>query len=243
MEARRKKTIEAKVKAMQREIYSRRRELWKSTPDPIALLDPAKAFALLGVQFEEPEEICFSIEDTYIGVPASRYAGYVDRKNRKVAISQRFKPESRRFTAAHELGHWILHEDGIYFRIHYRDRPLAGGERVEKGRPEIEIEADYFAACYLMPEKILLQRFREHFGFDTFKGLELNEDLAFRLSFGAPAEATATELVQNGIRFRSILAASCLPMRKASHACSLAKLFRVSSLAIAIRLEELGLVV
>ena len=60
----------------------------------------------------------------------------------------------RRFTLAHEYGHYILHE-GIRthtdteFRVNYRDRSSSEATFVE------EIEANYFAACILMPRGLL----------------------------------------------------------------------------------------
>ncbi len=58
----------------------------------------------------------------------------------------------RRFTIAHEIGHFVLHQEGC--------RPERGGAdaagRVEEG------EADAFAAELLMPERLVREAVRTH---------------------------------------------------------------------------------
>ena len=62
--------------------------------------------------------------------------------------TQIFEHPANIFTIAHEFGH------------HYLGHPLQNGAIIcdsdsvlEKNKPEQEKEADYFAACFLMPEK------------------------------------------------------------------------------------------
>ena len=59
----------------------------------------------------------------------------------------------RRFTIAHEIGHFVLHPQLA--------RPERGGQVTEAGRVE-EREADAFAAELLMPEHQVRQAAREH---------------------------------------------------------------------------------
>jgi hypothetical protein len=58
----------------------------------------------------------------------------------------------RRFTIAHEIGHFVLHPE--------RGRPERGGVVNEAGRME-EREADAFAAELLMPEHLVRDAVRE----------------------------------------------------------------------------------
>jgi len=58
----------------------------------------------------------------------------------------------RRFTIAHEIGHFVLHPE--------RCRPERGGAVNEAGRME-EREADAFAAELLMPEHLVREAVRE----------------------------------------------------------------------------------
>lgn len=63
-------------------------------------------------------------------------------------------PQRQRFTIAHELGHFLLHE-GITnhvdrsYRVNFRSAESAQATNVE------EIEANYFAASILMPKHML----------------------------------------------------------------------------------------
>jgi hypothetical protein len=59
----------------------------------------------------------------------------------------------RRFTIAHEIGHFVLHQEP--------SRPERGGAVDEVGRRE-EREADAFAAELLMPEHLVREAVREH---------------------------------------------------------------------------------
>lgn len=60
----------------------------------------------------------------------------------------------QRFTLAHELGHYLLHRDleshsDTDFRVKFRNRRSSEATDVE------EIEANFFAACLLMPTPFL----------------------------------------------------------------------------------------
>ena len=62
------------------------------------------------------------------------------------------------FTITHELGH------------HYLGHPLQNGAIIcdsdsvfGKNKPEQEKEADYFAACFLMPENLVKRKWTEFF--------------------------------------------------------------------------------
>lgn len=46
--------------------------------------------------------------------------GIIDNKNSKISISSMYLPEVKNFTAAHELGHALLHDKLIL----HRDKPL-----------------------------------------------------------------------------------------------------------------------
>jgi len=59
----------------------------------------------------------------------------------------------RRFTIAHEIGHFVLHQEGCH--------PALGGVADEAGSVE-EGEADEFAAELLMPERLVREAVRTH---------------------------------------------------------------------------------
>jgi len=85
-------------------------------------------------------------------------------KSKRILINEKLfehRSEGRLvFTCAHEAGHWVLHR-------HYADE--SGKEGAENDaivgeaantRDPIEWQADYFASCLLMPEKLMAEAFR-----------------------------------------------------------------------------------
>lgn len=70
-------------------------------------------------------------------------------------------PQRRRFTAAHELGHYLLHRDlmegqGHLDRLYMEGR---GDNPYAPLSPTHEVEANKFAAALLMPAGVLKQRY------------------------------------------------------------------------------------
>jgi Zn-dependent peptidase ImmA (M78 family) len=71
-----------------------------------------------------------------------------------ILVNQGDAPVRRRFSIAHELGHYYLHESSSVFvdrRVRFRDSNSSQGTNLE------EIEANNFAAELLMPEPFVLQ--------------------------------------------------------------------------------------
>lgn len=71
-----------------------------------------------------------------------------------VGVNSKHSPGRRRFTIAHELAHYLLHEGLLShvdrdFRVNYRNEESSMATNVE------EIEANYFAASILMPSDFL----------------------------------------------------------------------------------------
>jgi Zn-dependent peptidase ImmA (M78 family) len=192
--------------------------------NPIDMLDPALALHLIGYDFALDE----TLGQYYNGGKQVEVAGTIDDATRRVRISRQFAPEIRNFTTAHELGHALLHDA----RGLHRDRPLDGSTM---SRELIEIEADRFASYFLMPERLVRACFNRHFGTDRFS---LDDGTQFALSRGTGFNLAKCRTLRdlsrvlahtesyNGERFQS-----------------LAGQFKVSVEAMAIRLEELGLVV
>ena len=68
------------------------------------------------------------------------------------------------FTWAHEVGHWLLHRKLVGPTSHLDS---AGGEilcRTVDRKKTIEWQADYFAACLLMPDTFVQNAYQEVFG-------------------------------------------------------------------------------
>ena len=218
--------VERFVREQHQLIWSNRKTLFNDhqSRNPIDMIDPIIVLESLGYEVELHGALGQMLHSDQ---RASKVAGLIDKTARKVLLSTGFSIPVRNFTAAHELGHAVMHE----IRGMHRDRATDGSLA---GRGEIEREADIFASLFLMPKKLLEQDFETRFGRFPFRW---NEETRFALggllphARWEPASTRALSLMLssasqfNGMNF--------IPLHK---------LFRVSELAMAIRLEELHLV-
>lgn len=224
-----KPNIENCVKDLQNLIWDNRELIWKkNVPNyAIDILHPHIILReVLGYGFIESGRFAVSKENG----EATEVAGVIDQTNKLVAISKNYPHEVKRFTAAHELAHAILHNQPIL----HRDLPADCSE--SRGvRNYLEIEADKFATCFLMPEKMVRREFQKIFLTSTF---QLNEDTAFR--FGARRTQELKREYKTLRQLSRKLAST--EIYNDTINISLSKLFDVSTEAMAIRLEELNLV-
>ena len=83
-------------------LWRQRREVWDPTPRSVDDIFPLDVRAIaekgLGVRFEEPEEIPPGEPVPRASVPVQT-AGFVDRRENRIVIAQRFPSDWRRFTA------------------------------------------------------------------------------------------------------------------------------------------------
>jgi len=158
-------------------------------------------------------------------------AGVIDQPNKLVAISTSYPKEVQNFTAAHELGHAILHLQPVMHRDNPLDRP-----RQKTEGDSSEYEADTFAACFLMPKTLVQQAFAQIFENDV--PFAISEQTAFK--FGGKTAQNLRDQSRNRRELARKLAA--LESYKGRYFVPLAATFGVSISAMAIRLEELGLV-
>jgi hypothetical protein len=215
--------IEAQARRVLAELWKHREHLGHAPgADPMSMLDPGLAAEALGISYEYHEEL------GRFGDKGDRFetAGFINRARRLIAVSRRFSLEVQRFTGAHELGHYILHQEAVQ----HRDRPTFG---VEHARPRMEREADYFAACFLAPRKLLIESFTQRFGRQP---LHLTDDVRWELKHDDfdPIDSG------DGVRDFAVAAAAARSFRRIRFR-SLAEQFRISVSAMAIRLMELGL--
>lgn len=219
--------IERRAIRLQKSIWKYRKQIWPvATPsNPIDLLDPIVALKLIGYNTNLDETLGqFHIDGKLIEV-----AGTIEKSSKQIHISRQFPQHTRMFTAAHELGHALLHEtNGLH-----RDRPLDGATI---SRNAVEFQADKFAAFFLMPQKLVQATFKRYFLTDRFT---LTEETAFALGLGS-YESLLTKF--KTIRQISRTLAS-VEHYNGLQFISLAKQFRVTNEAMAIRLEELKLLV
>jgi hypothetical protein len=220
--------IEAKAKWLRRQVYDRRREFW---PDreahPLEMLDPEIAALALGVAFRYEQEISFRMP----GVQ-SEIGGLLYRPGKTILVATRFGLEKARFTAAHEIGHWVLHPSD---RPLHRDIPIEGIER--DVQDPIEREADYFAAVFLMPDHFLKRLFQIMFLCEA--PFVFDETTAFHLR---PYDTPALLYPDQGSMIRERTLASAKSFNGHHYEKSLAEMFHVSVGTMAIRIKELRLV-
>ena len=188
---------------------------------------------ILGVTFEEPEQISPEASVPKHLVPIE-IAGFIDREHNRIVVAQKFHADYRRFTAAHEIGHWVLHPRVTY----HRDRPLKGAERFVPQRPAVECEADIFASELLMPTKSIGRIFHDRFNQDIHLS-RLDENLVFWLS--GQSSTRISDFTSRDRRHLALRVATCESF-EGRHFNSIAKRFGVSPTAAAIRLEELQFV-
>ncbi len=219
--------IEQIARNIQTKIWKRRTKLWPDgvPTNPVDLLEPSVAFNSIGYDFY----ICESLDD-YSNGENFKIAGLIYQKSKKTYISNQFSPEIQRFTSAHELGHALMHQNsGLH-----RDRGLDGSP-IKGKKDRVEIEADKFAAFFLMPKNLVVSRFEQLFGRQVFI---LNDATIFAVDPGNKMNLIANK---KNLRYISRVLAEATHYNN-KHFVSLSKQFRVSVEAMAIRLEELKLI-
>lgn len=223
-----KQGIEKEVRRLQKEIWNGREVRYRMSgvPDIPTIFDPRNVADHCELFYEERDHL----DTDYRGGGGA--AGIWRRDRSTILVSTRCSYEVRRFTAAHEIGHFMLHPH-IGDRTLHREFPVEGSTGP---RTPIEKEADYYAACLLMPSGWVRKMFQARFGTKT--PLALTETVAFHLGadygqlfFQPRGSLLFAQLIARVEKFGG------MPFK------SLANYFGVSPKAMAIRLEELGLVV
>lgn len=202
------------------------RNLWRQIkpPHPLDVVNPGLALEHLGFQVRSED-----LGIDYIDGQLVQVAGVINTVDKEVCISTRPTRDEQFFTAAHELAHAILHpeDSGLH-----RDRPTNGPSMRKDYR---EAEADYFASCFLMPRRQLLRSFVERFDTEDF----VLDSAASSALCDVPLWQARTTIKNR--RDLSRLLAECTSFDGRAFT-SLKYEYQVSTLAMAIRLEETGLV-
>lgn len=106
--------------------------------------------------YAEISYICNSENITLLPVKLSNGIDgiFCSNDNEKIIYYNEIKPFGRQnFTKAHELGH--------YFLEHELKESNFICDVNKEGGSEIETEANYYAACFLMPKRLMIQYFCE----------------------------------------------------------------------------------
>ena len=212
--------IEKIVRTLQKKVW-----IYAGRPRGIAIKDlfsPERIAKFLGYYYDEKE----SVNDP-LDPKNTETAGIIDSRNKTILISYQFSTVVRLFTAAHEIGHAVLHPNGVY----HRDKPKNGS--IKYHRDIKEQEADYFAACLLMPRKTVLSYFENNFG---RLPLAINTSTAFSLN---PANPDSILNTKRGDVEKYISSVTRYNSKKFD---SLSEAFGVSPYAMSYRLEELKVI-
>ena len=221
--------IEEQVRKLQIEIFRSVDSLHPNYGgNPLELLEPRFLARVLGFHYMEQPGLSEQ-PFPYRGRKMAT-AGLIDPQSRRIVVEPNFSSEICRFTGAHECGHGALHP---LARMH-RDLPLDGSPLNHVKSP-MEREADFFAAAFLMPRKLVIEEFSKRFG---------TRKLAFS---NTVAQLICPERVDKLLHAdgksleREKALASCR-ITNGNHFPSLSQAFRVSETAMAIRIKELSLV-
>lgn len=219
--------IDCEARALLASIYRREEKTRPGALDPMQMIEPELVAEALGY------ELAYLPALGGWGKGDSRFetAGFLDKQRKLIHLSLKFRAEVRRFTAAHEIGHVILQHPGT---VIHRDRPVF--DIAGSGRTLVEREADYCAACLLVPRRLLEREYAKRFHLGP--PLPLIDAVAFNLS-GQSAHA----LMRAGpSSFEFAAAVASARSFNGRHFRSLTETFNVSVSAMAIRLRELRLI-
>lgn len=221
--------IENAASRFQNLLWTHRKLIWlNDVPNhPAKVLKPNTAFKKALAYNYVPVEKLDIIDDKN---GSFETAGIINQKDKIVLISSNFDKNTQNFTAAHELGHALLHKQTIL----HRDRPINGMSKNVK-RDFTERQADKFATNFLMPPKLVRNEFYEMFLTEKFI---IDEQSAFNLIKESPSKLRSE---CRNLRGLALKLASSERYDNQSFV-SIASLFNVSFTAMAIRLEELNLI-
>lgn len=115
------------------------------------------------------------------------YSGFLAVKEKTIVVNARHAPVRRRFTIAHEIGHYQLHGRGkvdtpvfIDRTVYFRKNSAAGADH------RMEMEANVYAAGLLMPEGLLDEYLDKYPNLDLEKSADI-KTLAAEFEVSRPA--------------------------------------------------------
>jgi hypothetical protein len=158
-----------------------------------------------------------------LGIEDALGATYV--KSQRICVDKRLlddRLEGRlTFTCAHEVGHWVLHRDLVTVAGRSGLNSSAIFCRMKDAKQPIEWQADYFAACLLMPENDIRSTWDKAFGSEPLTLFNVNSTYSGPLCFDPCLRnwPLIADTIRNAGNF-----------------------FNVSKQAMIIRLQDLGLI-
>lgn len=222
--------IEREANDLLRTIWRDRFHLWPDQEiSALQARDPRMAALIYGFEYHELPNLG---DPMFIqrGV-GPRIAGLIDRQANRIAISREFPEHVQLFTGAHEIGHLIMHKGEVM----HRDRALDGSP-LSQPRSAEEREADHFAACFVMPGKLVTEAF--HWQFLCSGQFQFNDTTAFHVD---PNQMHHLIYASRDSLDRELALARCQRFN-GNRILSLSQQFGVSDSAMALRIKELDLI-
>lgn len=220
--------IENSAIELQLLLWKYRSQIWKGdSATPLKILNPAQALQkVFGYKYFLMEDISLADQEDYTNV-----AGIIDQRDKLVLISKKYATSTQNFTTAHELGHAMLHSQLVM----HRDIPIDGSSQ-SRTRSKEEIQADKFASYFLMPRKQIIKEFTERFINSRFT---IDEKSAFNLIKDGPGKLKSDCKNLRGLS-RKLATTERYENQSFN---SMTEVFNVSVETMAIRLEELELLI
>ncbi len=162
-----------------------------------ATLAARRLLQKVGIPDKPPIDVYFIAAELRIEVVERSLGGtsaLLLRKDERAicVLHQADSPLRKRFSVAHEIGHFILHPS----REAYDLQVIARDERSSEGKYLEEIEANSFAAELLMPSELLRDEVRTHI--DLFADDE-SEIKNLAQTFGVSFQAMTHRLTNLGL--------------------------------------------
>ena len=200
---------------------------------PVAIEDIIEKHLKIGIEFDDTHRL-FGVPRSGIGFDPD-ILGAIFFEQKRIVIDESLDPDANpakearyRYTAAHELGHWRLHrglfgKDPAQTSLLDPNAPPSVICRTSQAKARIELQADLYASCVLMPRKLVFAAWDKAFPDRKQRVLQPSE----------PIEHPFAEIERNfdDDENRAL----------DSFATPFAEKFLVSPIAMRIRLEKLGL--
>jgi Zn-dependent peptidase ImmA (M78 family) len=208
---------------------------------PLAIDDIIEKHLRIGIEFDDTHRL-FDVPRSGIGFDPD-ILGAIFFEQKRIVIDESLDPDANpakegryRYTAAHEVGHWRLHR-GLFSKDPTQSSLLDANTppsvicRTSQAKARIELQADLYASCVLMPRKLVFAAWDAAFPDRKQRVLHPPE----------PVDHPFVEIPRFESRISGAAFTENDDLALDSFAKPFAEKFRVSPIAMRIRLEKLGL--
>jgi Zn-dependent peptidase ImmA (M78 family) len=209
---------------------------------PIPIEDIVEKHLKLGIEFDDMHRL-FNHPRSGLGLDPDILAAIWFDGRCRIVIDESLDPEENpskegryRFTLAHECGHWRLHrylfaKDPAQVSLFNDQAAPSVICRSSQAKEPVEWQADFYASCLLMPQRLIMAEFDK-----------MSPDRKPRvLRPEMPIDHPYSEIERMTDEFGNSIGAGADDFILENFARPLAERFLVSPIAMRIRLEKLGL--